>query len=185
MYCHRRPISRDSQSVDSVESTDDFLVRLDEKLRQRNERLGRRLQAWAELLDVAGWCVALDCPGDGLWLSGNAERELQRTGKMPSTWGDLMGGIPKELIHHSSVGCLIWSGQTEGHALATSRPAAVLTRRESEVMSWLQQGKTTPEIAIILGCAIRTVETHLANLYRKLGVRSRAAVILKISNPIH
>jgi DNA-binding CsgD family transcriptional regulator len=96
-----------------------------------------------------------------------------------------MGGIPKELIHHSSVGCLIWSGQTERQASVTSRPAAVLTRRESEVMSWLQQGKTTQEIAIILGCAIRTVETHLANLYRKLGVRSRAAVILKIPNPIH
>ena len=185
MYCHRRPTSRDSQSVDSVESTDDFLVRLDEKLRLRNERLGRRLQAWAELLDVAGWCVALDCPGDGLWLSGNAQRELQRTGEMPSSWLDLIGRIPNEAIHHSGKGILIWSGQTEGDAAPTSRPAAVLTRRESEVMSWLQQGKTTPEIAIILGCAIRTVETHLANLYRKLRVRSRAAVILKISNPIH
>ena len=162
---------------------DDFLVRLDEKLRQRNERLGRRLQAWAELLDVAGWCVALDCPGDGLWLSGNAERERQRTGKMPSTWGDLMGGISKEAIHHSGKGILIWSGQTEGHAAPTSRPTAVLTRRESEVMSWLQQGKTTPEIAIILGCAIRTVETHLANLYRKLGVKTHAAVILNPPNP--
>ena len=59
-----------------------------------------------------------------------------------------------------------------------------LSRRESEVLSWLREGKNGPEIAIILGCAIRTVEKHLANLYQKLGVRNRAAVILKVSDPI-
>lgn len=143
----------------------------------------RKLQAWAELLDVAGWCVALDQTGEGLWISKNAERDLKENGEILPTWLDLIDRIPAESIHHRSEGALIWSGRPV--APATPEPVATLTRRESEVMSWLREGKTGPEIAIILGCAIRTVEKHLANLYRKLGVRNRAAVILKVSNPIN
>jgi DNA-binding CsgD family transcriptional regulator len=160
---------------------EDFLIRLDEKLRQRNERLIKKLRAWGELLDAAGWCVALDCPGEGVWVSGNAERDLQRTGGVPATWLELMEGIPKESVHHSGDGVLVWSGSTMASAVLDLM--GTLTRRESEVMSWLREGKTGHEIAIILGCATRTVEKHLANLYRKLGVTNRAAVILKVSNP--
>lgn len=53
-----------------------------------------------------------------------------------------------------------------------------LTGRECEVLKWLQQGKTSPEIAIILGCAARTVEKHVQNLYRKLGIKNRTSIIL-------
>lgn len=57
-------------------------------------------------------------------------------------------------------------------------PVPSLTRREREVLEWLQQGKTSPEIGIILGCATRTVEKHVQNLYRKLGVSDRTSMIL-------
>lgn len=186
MKTRSSPICPDSSSDASANSgagLEDFLVLLDEKLRQRNERLVRKLQAWGELLDVAGWCVALDWPGDGLWLSGNAERDLLRAGELPSTWLDLIGGIPAESIHHGGERFLIWSGQSL--VASTPEPVVILTPRESEIMSWLREGKTGPEIAIILGCAARTVEKHLANLYRKIGVKNRAAVILKAPNPIH
>ena len=163
--------------------SDDFLARLDEKLRQRNEGLMRKLQAWADLLDAAGWCVALDLPGGGLWISGNAELDLLGTGEIPSAWVDLLGRIPAKSIHHGSQGLLVWPGPAVGHA--TPAPVAPLTRREAEVLSWLQQGKTTQEIAIILGCASRTVEKHLANLYQKLGIKNRAAVILNPTKPVN
>jgi DNA-binding CsgD family transcriptional regulator len=178
-------IDHDSPSVVAANPgvvLEDFLVRLDEKLRQRNERVMERLQAWAELLDVAGWCVALDLTGEGLWISKNAEHDLKANGEIPPAWPDLMDAIPAESIHHEGEGTLIWSGSPVVSAMP--EPVVALTRRESEVMSWLREGKTGPEIAIILGCASRTVEKHLANLYRKLGVRNRAAVILKVSNPI-
>ena len=108
---------------------------------------------------------------------------LEADGEIPSTWPDLIGRISAESIHHRSEGHLIWSGRVE--ECAQPKPAAILTRRESEVMGWLRLGKTGPEIAIILGCAARTVEKHLANLYRKLRVKSRAEMILKTSNPIN
>lgn len=45
---------------------DHILMQLDEKLRQRNERSLKKLKPWGGLLDVTGWCVALDWPVDGL-----------------------------------------------------------------------------------------------------------------------
>ena len=56
-------------------------------------------------------------------------------------------------------------------------PAAALTEREREVLSLLAIGHTNPEIATLLYLSPRTVESHRANLQRKLGVRSRADLV--------
>lgn len=50
----------------------------------------------------------------------------------------------------------------------------VLTDREREVLILLARGMATKEIASALDIGTRTVETHRANLMRKLGVRSVA-----------
>jgi DNA-binding CsgD family transcriptional regulator len=50
-----------------------------------------------------------------------------------------------------------------------------LTRREAEVLYWITEGKTNPEIAIILEASPETVKKHAANLYAKLGVPTRIA----------
>src|SRR5580704_14231038 len=50
-----------------------------------------------------------------------------------------------------------------------------LTARESEVLYWITEGKTNPEIAIILEASPETVKKHAANLYAKLGVPTRIA----------
>ena len=50
-----------------------------------------------------------------------------------------------------------------------------LTRREAEVLYWITEGKTNPEIATILGAAPDTVKKHTANLYAKLGVPTRTS----------
>jgi two-component system response regulator NreC len=55
--------------------------------------------------------------------------------------------------------------------------AAALTEREREVLSLLAIGHTNPEIATLLYLSPRTVESHRANLQRKLGVRSRADLV--------
>jgi DNA-binding CsgD family transcriptional regulator len=48
-----------------------------------------------------------------------------------------------------------------------------LTAREAEVLYWITEGKTNPEIAIILNTSPDTVKKHAANLYAKLGVPTR------------
>ena len=50
-----------------------------------------------------------------------------------------------------------------------------LTKRESEVLYWLAQGKTNKEIAEILGIGARTVNKHLEQIFSKLGVENRTS----------
>lgn len=39
------------------------------------------------------------------------------------------------------------------------------------------QGKTNPEIAIVLGIKLTTVKKHLESIFAKLGVENRAAAV--------
>lgn len=54
-----------------------------------------------------------------------------------------------------------------------------LTKREIEMLSFLAQGKSNKEIARALALSPNTVKTHLANLYRKLGVPNRTGAVMK------
>jgi len=52
-----------------------------------------------------------------------------------------------------------------------------LTEREQEVLEAVARGERSKEIASHLGISERTVKAHLASIYNKLGVDSRAAAI--------
>jgi DNA-binding NarL/FixJ family response regulator len=54
-----------------------------------------------------------------------------------------------------------------------------LSDRESEVLRYVSQGKTTKEIASILFVSVRTVETHRVNMMKKLDVQNTAELISK------
>lgn len=52
-----------------------------------------------------------------------------------------------------------------------------LSKRELEVLGWIEQGLTNAEIAKRLVVAQSTVKTHINNIYTKLGVETRAQAI--------
>jgi DNA-binding response OmpR family regulator/DNA-binding CsgD family transcriptional regulator len=54
-----------------------------------------------------------------------------------------------------------------------------LTPREAEILFWIAQGKTSPEIAIILRMQVCTVKKHVENFLPKLGVETRLAAALR------
>ena len=54
-----------------------------------------------------------------------------------------------------------------------------LTRREAEVLHWLAQGKSNPEIATILALGLATVKTHVLHVFEKLGVENRSGAVLR------
>jgi len=56
-----------------------------------------------------------------------------------------------------------------------------LTRRESEVLLWVAQGKTNDEIARVLGCSRRTVSKHMENLLQKLHMENRSGAMLLVN----
>ena len=53
----------------------------------------------------------------------------------------------------------------------------MFTPREDECLFWASQGKTSWEIACILGIGERTANFHIANACSKLGVNTRQAAI--------
>jgi DNA-binding response OmpR family regulator/DNA-binding CsgD family transcriptional regulator len=65
------------------------------------------------------------------------------------------------------------------HRNGDNGPKALLalgvTAREAEVLYWMSEGKTNPEIAIIIDASLNTVKKHAINLFAKLGVETRTA----------
>ncbi len=61
-------------------------------------------------------------------------------------------------------------------------PAALmplgLTAREAEVLYWIAQGKSNPDIATIIGANVRTVHKHVEHIFQKLGLETRNAAML-------
>jgi DNA-binding NarL/FixJ family response regulator len=62
-----------------------------------------------------------------------------------------------------------------------------MTDREVELLTWAARGKTSAEIAIIVGLAKRTIDFHLDNARIKLGATTRieAAIKAATSRLIH
>jgi DNA-binding NarL/FixJ family response regulator len=54
-----------------------------------------------------------------------------------------------------------------------------LTEREREVLTWVGRGKTSSEIAIILGLSERTVNFHCDQAMKRLDVTNRAQAVAK------
>ncbi len=70
-------------------------------------------------------------------------------------------------------------GVGSGRPAAAAEPSQLeklgLTPREAEVLFWVAQGKTNPEVAIITGVQLTTVKKHLESVFLKLGVDNRTA----------
>lgn len=54
-----------------------------------------------------------------------------------------------------------------------------ITKREAEILHWLQMGKTNWEISSILQVSHLTVKNHVHNIIRKLGVENRRQAAIK------
>jgi len=57
-----------------------------------------------------------------------------------------------------------------------------LNDREVETLTWVARGKTSAEIARILGLAKRTVDFHIDNARSKLGAATRSEAVIKASD---
>jgi DNA-binding CsgD family transcriptional regulator len=60
-----------------------------------------------------------------------------------------------------------------------------LTARERQVAGLVVDRKTNPQIAEALFLSPKTVETHMRNLFRKLGVSSRVDVARLVERSDH
>lgn len=70
---------------------------------------------------------------------------------------------------------------TELDDISLLRNHYALTRREAEVLIWLAQGKTNREIGQILELSPRTVNKHLEQIFRKVGVENRTTAAAQVA----
>ena len=73
-------------------------------------------------------------------------------------------------------------GRFARQARESTEVVSSLTSREREILSLLAEGLTMKQIGRRLGISPRTVETHVAKLYRKLAVRTRVQAIAKAAS---
>ncbi|MBF0497822.1 MAG: response regulator transcription factor [Deltaproteobacteria bacterium] len=55
-------------------------------------------------------------------------------------------------------------------SVSQTTPVSSLTSREREVLQLVAEGKTTREIALLLGVSIKTIETHRRRMMEKLNI---------------
>jgi DNA-binding NarL/FixJ family response regulator len=97
---------------------------------------------------------------------------------------DLVAAVDA-LEHHrtfftSKVAELVLNGYVNGNkpAAPPGPPRDRLTPREREVVQLLAEGKTTKEVAAVLGMSVKTAETHRSNIMRKLNFHSVSQLVL-------
>lgn len=90
---------------------------------------------------------------------------------------ELAGRTAEAIAFYRSIGATADVARLHGDAPAQRRRGdAALTAREREIASLVAGGRTAKQIAETLVISERTVETHTAAVYRKLGVSGRAAL---------
>ena len=187
----------------------DLQHRLEENNALLQQAIARRLEAEAQLQQSLDRAVLVVCERDELPFCTRLARllldkyfpESGLPGRLPARladWAEAGGSVPwrgesgrarLEVRRFSEPGakagdCYMLQLEETAHGDANAgSPDQLLplglSRRESEVLYWIAQGKTSPEIAIILDTAVNTVKKHVGNLLVKLGVNTRLAAALR------
>lgn len=71
----------------------------------------------------------------------------------------------------------------ECRRLGVAPPAAsaILSPRQRDCLAWVRHGKSSTDIAYLIGISAQTVEEHIAHACRKLGVRTRVQAAVEAS----
>jgi DNA-binding CsgD family transcriptional regulator len=101
---------------------------------------------------------------------------------------DARAALHEALAYFERSGAEPWAGQARAELTATGEmpPSDTtgglrsLTPQELQVALLVAQGSTNREAAAALFLSPKTVEFHLGNTYRKLGVRSRAELVRRV-----
>ncbi len=111
--------------------------------------------------------------------------EFLRRHRRPTEARQVLGDA---LSTFTRLGAKLWAHRSEAELRATgiaSRPrregsTTQLTPQEMQVALVVADGATNVEAAAQLFLSAKTIEFHLSNTYRKLGIRSRAQLVREI-----
>jgi DNA-binding NarL/FixJ family response regulator len=93
-----------------------------------------------------------------------------------------IGRGERVIDHELEQAAVMELGRFAKQAREGTEMAASLTPRELEILELISAGLTMRQAATRLGISPRTVETHVAKLYRKLAVRTRVQAVAKAAS---
>jgi predicted ATPase/DNA-binding CsgD family transcriptional regulator/tetratricopeptide (TPR) repeat protein len=168
----------------------------------RSRAIGDHRTFAAALAELAWTAAARGDPGRGARLCGAVEALLDVTGVKPvplaqasyeralATARERLGEAgfavaraagralsPHEVLAEIDRGTAPAAGIADSERSVRSGTDSGLTARELEVLRLLTSGLSNPAIADALFVSRRTVQTHLSNIYGKLGVATRGEAI--------
>jgi DNA-binding response OmpR family regulator/DNA-binding CsgD family transcriptional regulator len=164
----------------------------------------RRARGAALALDTSGrYLLAADSEGHLVWWTPQAGRLIEDLLAAPPREHAALPGAIADLIaaHENAAGApmtevkigpsllvnyvsRLLPGEhllrlTRLHAVGSPQDvlarALPVTLREAEVLLWLSRGKSNRDIADILNLSPRTVNKHLEQIFKKIGVENRTA----------
>jgi len=146
-------------------------------------------------LDGYGVLEALRADGDTvsipfIFLTAKGDKKDLRTGMnlgaddyltKPAGAEEVMSAIRARLDRHNEKEQAAMARVELKPNFESAKPLEGLgiTPREAEVLLWIAQGKSNPDIATILGCAENTVKVHAARIFEKLGFENRNAATVR------
>jgi DNA-binding NarL/FixJ family response regulator len=85
------------------------------------------------------------------------------------------------------MGAAVWADRARAALAdgAPSGPSSGLSPSEQRVAELAVSGMSNRDLAEALSVSLKTVEANLTQIYRKLGIRSRAQLAQRIGNPPH
>lgn len=147
--------------------------------------LGRRENSDLRLEDphVSRTHAVIRRQGGAVWLEdlgstgGTHVNGEPVTGSQALKHGDVVrfGSVETRFEDRSSA--MEGDDATELIALPKAEEKPVLSPRQAEVLSYLKDGLTNPEIAKRLGVTERTVKAHCQEVFDRLGARNRTAAV--------
>jgi LuxR family quorum sensing-dependent transcriptional regulator len=132
----------------------------------RNSKAARMMDEAAEHGFAAGFCVpTLTLHGPVNVTFGGSHSEMSRE--------------DRAMLHLAAVYAQIRATELLAEKIDDVANVLSLSPREREVLKWCADGKTTREIADVLGISPHTIITHINGACRKLGVPTRTAAVAK------
>jgi DNA-binding CsgD family transcriptional regulator len=95
--------------------------------------------------------------------------------------------LEQALAIFEELGARLWAEKARAELRRISgrrAPTEELTETERRVAELAAAGRSNKEIAVELFMGVSTVEAHLSRVYRKLGIRSRAALASHLAMPV-
>lgn len=84
-----------------------------------------------------------------------------------------------DMTNHGSQILVYWLNSFVNDDQQKKEPAVKLTPREHDVLRWASEGRTSQEIARILGISPKTVNLHVDNLINKLNASNRTNAVVR------